>query len=921
MNALQPCRPLQSRYLPRSLGQRAYQSADLATGSSSSAGSLLRQYAEAESQLSLRERLDVLCRLPSLHPSVHDERLKRLAQEVLAQRHDLPLSSLVEVTKALQQLGLREELEPLVSMATESAHFLSGDVVLSFARTLATAKHLGSEAVQLAVFKLLGEHVLERMFDSAPAELADSLLAIAVFCCSRHHRLPDPALEAPWHPAVFVAAAGCLQRQVHELPAEVLLKCLRAYGLYLSAQMPRTSSGPFLEDATMCPSRELVPSLLDALQHSLHELSGHSLARALHCAHCLEEQRLLPPGHWSTFRQIAASKLEGLQDELSAKDLAYTMQAVVAWNHDLGTKLLNQVLRHVLALTPQDALRCLRAVGQLPERARPPAAMVIITAEVLRGLRGFAPPELCHALQSFARLKAQEPELLQSLGEAFTLKRKIMAPKQLSVAFSSLVRLQLREGPIFGDVVPEIVRDIVGYTHQDLCLCLWAMAKASSKDLRLAARAQRLYREGNNSRSWQPQDVSMLLWSLSRLQWHAHPELMSRLTQHAVMECPKYSDSALLVTSLSLARMNFTQPPVLAPLFRNLYGRLGFLKDNQLALVFVLFSGSGLRDQAILGRMLFETQKRLQHLQGRDFTNVVMACFRSSTPSLMKDVEGLYDELKTAVQERYPGLSPRLKLRIFLAAPTLFDLSQEETVLMAEALLPHLSSMEPAELTRCIVGCARRQLVHEPFLQPVFQALREQREKMSPVDVISCIHAVHVMNFWTPKFRRSLGFMLMEHVKAWRIPAARLRDVLPALHALGYWPRLTGSLQRAVWRIAPEDLKYQVPPPPKKPLDGPQDDAEAQRTGWRRFGLQKIRPGMLRRISREAREAKEAPFLSRKHGLKDLTSNPWEGKRKRKEEERFVESLRQEAAEEAAEEAQAPPPTAVESFIRMARRL
>eukprot|EP00435_Cladocopium_sp_Y103_P073180 s552_g42.t1 len=56
--------------------------------------------------------------------------------------------------------------------------------------------------------------------------------------------------------------------------------------------------------------------------------------------------------------------------------------AVVAWNQDLGTKLLNQVLRHVLALTPQDALRCLRAAGQLPERARPPAAMVTITAEV-----------------------------------------------------------------------------------------------------------------------------------------------------------------------------------------------------------------------------------------------------------------------------------------------------------------------------------------------------------------------------------------------------------------------------------------------------------------------------------------------------------------------------------------------------------
>lgn len=48
---------------------------------------------------------------------------------------------------------------------------------------------------ELAVFKLLGEHILERMplalppsgkpfrFDAAPLELSEALLAIAVFCC------------------------------------------------------------------------------------------------------------------------------------------------------------------------------------------------------------------------------------------------------------------------------------------------------------------------------------------------------------------------------------------------------------------------------------------------------------------------------------------------------------------------------------------------------------------------------------------------------------------------------------------------------------------------------------------------------------------------------------------------------------------
>jgi len=301
-------------------------------------------------------------------------------------------------------------------------------------------------------------------------------------------------------------------------------------------------------------------SLLNALQCNLHELSGHSMVRALHCAYCLQAQQLLSQGQWSSFRSSVISELK--QDELSAKDLGYAMQAVAPFDKNFCSKLLSQVLHHVLALTPEDALRCLRAAGQLPPVLRPEAPVVIITAEVLRGLRAFTPPQLCDALQSFVRLKAQEPQVLQSLGEAFSAKRSRMAPKQLSFSIFNLARLQVSEGPIFQEVVPEIVRDIVGYTHRDVCLCLWAMAKTSQKDIRLAARVQHLYREGNSSRSWNSSDVSMLLWSLSRLQWHPHPEFMGRLTQHAVLECHKYSDSALLVTCLSLARMNFTQPPV-----------------------------------------------------------------------------------------------------------------------------------------------------------------------------------------------------------------------------------------------------------------------------------------------------------------------------------------------------------------------
>ena len=150
---------------------------------------------------------------------------------------------------------------------------------------------------------------------------------------------------------------------------------------------------------------------------------------------------------------------------------------------------------------------------------------------------------------------------------------------------------------------------------------------------------------------------------------------------------------------------------------------------------------------------------------------------------------------------------------------------------------------------------------------------------MSPVDVVSCIYSVYLLGFWTPKFRRCLGYMLrlgclaldlffgqpfshshalkeppnalrMQHVRAWRIPAARLRDVLPALHLLQLWPRLPGPLQRAVWRIAPEELQRGVPPPPK--ADRRQLEEEP-RQGWERFRLQKLQRGALRRIVRKAR--------------------------------------------------------------------
>ncbi|CAE7325534.1 unnamed protein product [Symbiodinium sp. CCMP2592] len=111
----------------------------------SSASQLLRHYEVSAANGSLREHLDLLRQVGHLSPSIHDDRLQKLAHEVIARRDELSLTALVEASQALQTLGLRQELGPLVSMVTESASFLSSDVILSFARSLLCVPwHLGS---------------------------------------------------------------------------------------------------------------------------------------------------------------------------------------------------------------------------------------------------------------------------------------------------------------------------------------------------------------------------------------------------------------------------------------------------------------------------------------------------------------------------------------------------------------------------------------------------------------------------------------------------------------------------------------------------------------------------------------------------------------------------------------------------------
>ncbi|CAE8691878.1 unnamed protein product, partial [Polarella glacialis] len=566
-------------------------------------------------------------------------------------------------------------------------------------------------------------------FDAAPEELAEALLAIAVVCCSRSRGLPDASLEVPWHHAVFAAAAGPLSAQAETLSATALLKCLRAFSMHLLAEASaaRTSSlagepaaswaiegsqtsrlpllvtGPSL---TRSPVEELPAVAAEALSSRLSELPAHSVVRALHSLYCLEAKGLLSEGQSAAFRAAAVEELGRAErlSQLSVRDLGYALQALTfspgAPIRDqpklcqLGRSLLNEVLLHVATLTPEDALRLLRAAAFLPRSARPEQAIDVIAAEVMRELRVFGPQRLCDTLAAFSQIRMKETGLVTNLGEAVASQLARCPPKQLAASLHSLAKLGLRQGPVFREAAPQIVRDIVGFTYRDLATCLWAFAKAGQKDTALLSRVQD-FLKGQNLSRLAPADVSMLLWSYSRLDWELDPDLLSSFTHHAAVGCHNCSKTSLLVTCLALGRLGFARQPVLVELYRSLYGRLPDLTDSQLALAFLLFSGSGIRDAALLQRLLFESSQRLPRLRGQDLSNVVLACSRllpapePQGQDAGEVIPGLHDALRKRVLDQLEQLPPEPLLGIFQAAPKFLGFSQEESLRVTTSLLRH----------------------------------------------------------------------------------------------------------------------------------------------------------------------------------------------------------------------------------------
>jgi len=853
----------------------------------------------------LGEAVSLLRKVESLHPSVHDERLSLLVQHVVSQKTDLSLTSLVDVAVSIQAMGFHRELVGLMDLIVENASFLSGDVMVSFAKTIAIASQRDPQALssraRSAVMRILGEHVLEGSFEEQPEKLAEALLSIASFYCSRAGA-PDSVLSQPWHHGAFAACVDPLAVRAAWLPPKSLSKCLRAYKLLLLSG-PLSSTSP----EAVAGAIEGMPSILaSALAGRLAEIQARDVARAFHAMASLHKHGLQLDEQGRHFCRVAAQDLEERRAELSLTDVCYLTQSLAFLGEELqggSAKLLSalyeEVQRHIPSMTSRDVLLLARSASKLPRGSTPGVVQELIAAELLRELRSLRPMQLCDAAVSFTRLRYGGIGLFQGLAQASVTQMEDFSPRQLATMLHSLAKAGMHESRFYEYAAVQVPRTLLASEPRDLALVAWAFAKALHRNEPMLSSLQEDIKRRHTS-NMTPADVSMILWSFTRLEVALDEELLGSLTHFVATGSRSFSSSAIIVTCLSFARLGFAQQPVLVELYRTLYAKLPRLNHHQLAFGFFLFSTSGVRDEPLLQRFLFECRQRIAELRGQDLGNILLACSKVVTPAAFEQSMGLRDGLRKQIFEHIDRLPPVPLLSVYLSAPPLLGFSTDENLQVMAALSKQFPDMAGSELARCLLATARLELVHKPFLLPLFNELRWKRRELDANEVVSCIWSVYTLGYCKPKFRRMLGTRLTISVSKRDIPARTLRDILPALSHLGYWERLPDSLRRSVWRLADEDLRQCATPPPSTPTV-PRD---LQSEEWRLPSLEK---GLFRKRLRRGEHV-----FSKEHMLENmLPDSRKEAKREKKEEKKILT------------EAGVLPTgqTAVKDFITMVQRL
>lgn len=754
----------------------------------------------------------------------------------------MTLRLLVDVTKSLAALGFHKELPELTVRVARNAPFLEGNSLVSFSKTLAVislkARSSIGDDVLTITLRLLHDHLLHSQHTMEACALADALLAFATLA-------RQSSCEFTGHSSL------CSEISLARLTvfrAQDLVKLLRAHRVLM---IRRTLCGPAsAEDGV----QQFVPSVLERLGSQIGDLSVRESVRCLDTVMELRRRASMNEKGAASFFKVVVSHVCSQAEDLDARDIAYALQALSKMSQDesLGhvieteflQTLYSETRHHIPTLGLDDALRIVRAADVMAHIVRPAEIFELLAAEFVRD--GSIEPKIAgELLRIYGRRRYSDVGFYRILTRIIRLNMSMCEPRTLATAMHCLVKLGLYDRPFFDDASQHIRQNMLAFNTQDCAICLWAFSKATHRDPRLFADMQVEFRRLKHT-EMTAQDVSMVLWSLSKAQVEMDQDLLSILSQNVVNNCWRFCHTSLLVTCLSFSRLGFARQPVLAELYRSLYARLPDLSDSQLAFAFFLFSTSGIRDDPLLNRFIFECRQRLPTLHGQNLSNIILACFRTSSSAALSQDHDILERLTEHVMLHLCGLGRTPLLGVYLSAPSVLALSKEQSKMVMEQVWKHLPEMKSGELVRCLLATARADLAHRPFLLALLHRLRSVRSELSGQDVVSCIWAVHALGIeGSPRFLRFLGSALSQHARARNIPASSLRDVLPALGSLGFWCMLPLPLRHAVWSRASIDLRACVDVPP--PL--PARSVNNQKVEWR---LPLLTAGLFRRKRKSA---------------------------------------------------------------------
>lgn len=549
----------------------------------------------------------------------------------------------------------------------------------------------------------------------------------------------------------------------------------------------------------------------------------------------------------------------------------------------LPLALFDEIRQHIPVLGVRDAVMIINTAQRLAPVQIPGSVLDLLSAEVLRESRRLRSQDICDVIVGFGTLRFNSPGFFIGASETLRSTLATCSPKALSLSLHGLVKVGVAKDLdiLFRDSSEHIKNNIVAFESRELILCFWSFVKASHYDEGLFEKIQDDARRSLRQGTLCIVDASMLLWSLSQLEGVVEDVLLSGLSD-LLVRSQEFSLESLLVTCVAFTKLGFARQPVLVQLYRRLYGQLPKLGGAQLAFAFFLFSTSGIHDEPLISRFLFECKRHLPNLRGQALSNALLACTRSRVPGHLAEPSFIKDGLRTRIFEELENLPPSPLLGVWLAGPDYLSFTEDENMEVMDALHYAFPLMDAGELSRCLVATAKAKMMHKPFLLPLFHYLRKAREDLTTGEIVSSIWAVHSLGFCKPDLRRSLGHLLMTNVRRGKIPARVLLDVLPALNEFGYWERLPGSLRRSIWRLASEDMRRGLSAPPAFQAPRPQDGDLLSTDNWKQnWRLPVLTPGLVKRWQRRK-------TLSELHQMQSLDTVGEEASGELKEQEEFA---------------------------------